>query len=234
MKNFGPDFVEFSVYDSMVNGEMRPFLDEYSSDKNVKKLLNKYTPFKTLKFGRGRNRYKKFIEDFNDFMSTVPGKKAGDIYNIVFFKDPDDRIIRIMPAEPKEINSLIDIDIPPAPDYKSEVFCEIIEFEFQWIKERAQIALKSFKNEELLSLFANRGLQIAKRIAVDAHKVSKQVKPPDRDTWNDPNSYIFYLLKLFLLRSIIFYQGLFEPYIKSKIYNKDQLRVFLFQEKPAH
>jgi hypothetical protein len=224
------DFVEFSFYDSIVNGGRRPFLDEYSSDENAKKLFNKLRGEKEIQFESGD----KLIDEISAFVDEHCDAKEGDRFEVTISEGEGVGTIIVTPVEPEGLNDLFDIDIPPPPDKKSEIFLNIITNEYDRIKQRAQKALETFDNEEPIVFFANRNLQNAKRIAVDAHHVSKQLKSPDRDIFDDPNSYIFYILKHFLLRSIMFYQGLFEPYIKSKIYNYDELRVFLFHEKPAH
>jgi hypothetical protein len=226
------DFVEFSLYDEIVNGGMRPFLDQYSSDQNVKKLLGKVKGVKTIKF----DSRDKFIDNINNFIDKHCYAKEGDLFEVEISQGEGDGAGTIIatPIEPEGLNDLFDIDIPPPPDKKSEIFLDIITHEYDKIKRRAQKALLSFKNADKITFFANRNVQNAKRIAVDAHRVSKQLKSADHDCFDHPDSYIFYLVKLFLVRSILFYQGIFEPYIKSKILNEEELRVFLFNKKPAH
>ena len=53
-----------------------------------------------------------------------------------------------------------------------------------------------------------------------------------KDNWDDPDNYILYILKLFLIRSIELYQDLFEPFLSTPIENHYQLRTSLFNELP--
>jgi hypothetical protein len=223
------DFVEFSLYDSIVNGGMRPFLDEYSSDENAKKLFNKLRGEKEIQFKSGD----KLIDEISAFVDEHCDAKEGDRFEVTISEGEGVGTIIVTPIEPEGLNALFDIDIPPPPDKKSEIFLNLITNEYDQIIQRARKALESFKSAEEINFFANRNVQNAKRIAVDAHKVSKQLEPADCDCLDHPDSYIFYLIKLFLVRSILFYQGVFEPYIKSKILNEEELRVFLFNNKPA-
>jgi len=75
---------------------------------------------------------------------------------------------------------LIDFDMPLPPDLKAEYFVELIGLEYEKIKLRASKFLKTSHEETQISLFANKNIQIAKRIAVDAHNFDLD-HVPDRE-----------------------------------------------------
>jgi hypothetical protein len=179
----------------------------------------------------------KSADSFCDGLKSINfnelGYKDGDQVQIEIIEGTDGDEIIISPVEVKELNDLININIPPPPDLKSEYFLDLIENEFEKILKRAKKLIESATNKDKISFYANKNVQIAKRIAVEAHHLSKQLEPEDLDSLDSSNYYIIYILKHFLLRLIIFFQNLFEPYLECNLLTEDEIRILLYEEKSA-
>ena len=128
------------------------------------------------------------------------------------------------------INKIIEAPIPRPPDFKSQCFLDIIKKEYELIKARATKFLETSENQEQICFFAQSNIQSAKKFAGQAHEIGKTITASNGKKLNDPNSYIAHILKIFLLRSILLYQELFEPYIKSVLKNYLELIPLLGNE----
>jgi hypothetical protein len=150
----------------------------------------------------------------------------------------------IEPGAPEDLDDLIDqkecldledgkqpefdkLNIPRPPDKKAEYFLSLIETEFDEIRKRAQKFLDHVQKEKQIPQFAKENIQKAKKLAVDSGHLGKLLKPEDSDTLSDSDAYIIHVLGLFLIRSISFYQGLFEPFLKIPQDSEDELRAYV-------
>jgi hypothetical protein len=218
---------EFAVYDSIVNGECRPFLEIYSSKNHIEKLREKLWRVSFIKTEDGWEHASESEKLLLEITS-----KTGDTIKIEFDETDPKKPAKITNITDNELEELFDIDIPPPPDLKAEYFLDLIELEYEKIKLRAKKFLETSHEETQISLYANKNIQIAKRIAFEANTLSKQLKPGEKiSLWDHPDSYIIDILKHFLIKSILFYQGLFQPYLKVPIQDEFQLRTFLYGER---
>ena len=134
--------------------------------------------------------------------------KPGDTLSIDI-EEVDGKLMGEMANETEEqLEELFDIDIPPPPDLKAEYFLALIEMEYEKIEQRAKNILKTALEETQVSLYANKNIQRLKEIAGQAHILSKKLPHEGRDSLDDPDGYIIYVLKTYLIRTIVFYQRL--------------------------
>jgi len=215
---------EFALYDSIINGEMRPFLDIFSSKKHIKALMEELW---TVAFFIKEDGLKP-LSEYTELLQIFSNQ--GDRFEFSIDEEGDQAKGAMRNLTNERLEGLIDINIPPPPDLKAEYFLDLIDIEYEKIKLRANKILQSSASEEEISLFANRNIQVLKRLAVQAHTLSKRIKPEDKrkDGWDDPNSYVIYILKQYLIRSICFYQDLFQPYLKVPIQDEFQLGCSLY------
>ena len=217
---------EFDLFDSIVNGKLRPYLPEYSSENHLKKLFEQLSVIK-MDFILAPNENPLHRIDLENF-----GYKGGDEFEIEITEKEGGPKIFISPVEIKEFNELIDIDIPPPPDLKAKYFLYLIEDEYEKIIRKAKNVLIAGREKDEISFYANKNIQIAKNIAIEAHHLSKQLKSVDSCLLDSSDSYIFYILKLFLKRSIITFQRLFEPYLECSLLTEEEIRMIFYEEKP--
>jgi len=220
---------EFDLYNSIVNGKLRPFLPDYSSEAQIKKLIEETTIIeKEYQF---RN-----LDDFKSVLAEVTNEnydlKDGDQYQIEVVEEKDCTEFLISPLEAKELSELIDIDIPPPSDLKGEYFLDLIENEFKKIMISAKNFINTTNEKEKMSFYANKNIQIAKKIAAEAHDLSKRLKPREHDSHENSNIYVMNILKLFLKRAILNFQGLFEPFLDCTLFTEEEIRTQLYEQKP--
>lgn len=222
---------EFDLYDSIVNGRLRPYLPEFSSETSIKRLIQELNLIK-------KEIHIESADSIFDGLKGIDfeklGYKDGDQIQIEIIEEKDEGEIKISPVELNELKPLIDIDIPPPPDLKAEYFLDLIENEFEKILISAKNFLNTTNEREEISFYANKNIQIAKRIAADAHDLSKRLKSREYDLHEDSDTYIMYILKLFLKRAIADFQSLFEPFLDCRLLTEDEIRTDLYEQMPAH
>jgi len=217
---------EFAIYESIVDGDLRPFLEIYSSKDHIENLMNKLWAVSWVKTEEGFSPISKSDELLLSLIA-----KDGDKFEFEFDETDLKKPGILTNITDNGLNELIDIDIPPPPGLKAEYFLSLIELEFEKIKYRAKKVLETAVKEEQLSLFSNKNIQRLKEIAGQAHTLSKMVKPKSKDTLDDPDYYVIYILKTYIIRSILFYQKLFQPYLKTPIQDEFELGTSLYGQR---
>ena len=212
---------EFEVFDSIIHGELRPFLSKYSSTATIEKLIRERNTISFVKIDD--ELVPKTEKDIERLNRLVPiGEKF-----ILEFDDQNPDPVGILSKESDEIlEPLIDIDIPPPPDKKAEYFLSIIEDEYDNLKKRAQNLFDNSNSTENARFIAEKRIQKLKLLAVQAHRLFKQL--PSKDMVEDSDSFIIYVIKTFLIRSIIVYEQLFQPFLKTPVLDEYELRTELF------
>ena len=226
---------EFELFDSIINGDHRPFLEEYSNDTKVAKLLDE---FNSLSY------YVAECETPGGLIKGLkPSSEVDKIKDEVFFK-PYDRIKfeidenenpmkAVVSNETNDnLEELIDLGFPPPSSLKAEYFFSIIEFEYEKIRLNAKNILKTASSEQDLSLYANKNIQRLKEMAYQAYLLSKRLRIKGRSAWDHPDSYVIDVLKTYIIRLILYYQGLFQPYLKIPIRDEHELKTELYGEPP--
>jgi hypothetical protein len=216
---------DFELFNSMINGTMRPFLPAFSSEDHIKQLLKDMFSVTLVKTADSLlvdedGKLAKYIRDGDLVYGTV--------------EEVDGRSTLVLENKTEEnLGQLFALDIPPPPDLKSEYFLLLIEDEHESIIRKASEVLSQSTQEKQVSFFANKNIIRLKELAGQAHVLSKRIKPKDSDIWDDPDSYIIDALKIFLIRSILYYQKLFQPFLKVPLQSEKQLKISLYEEKPT-
>lgn len=266
MKMTKPYNSEFALYESIVSGNLRPFLPEYSSAKYIESLaeIQEYDSVIEEFF----SEEEKLSDDddadedfFSEIEKLLDNVEEGELGNLDTNTNKENSKLDLdinfekqlpigkRPMEPlspdlqlKLLNQDIqsdleieelkfckfeDLEIPRPPDEKSEYFLSLIENEFEEIKKRAKKFLQNVQDENLISSFANKNLQKAKKLAIDSGKLSRLLNKDDSDSSGNSESYIINALEVFLTRSILFYQSLFEPLLKNPLLTENELRAYV-------
>lgn len=212
---------EFNIYESIVHGERRPFLPKYSSKKyieSLEKLQRENSESKDRKNFSAKkiNADSKLNPGERELNKQLPAQ-----YRIEakYCKDIGDELSKALKAKRKII--------PLPPDLKAQYFLSLIEDEFDQIQKRAEKFLQKDRREKLISQFADQNIRKAKKLAIDSGYLSKLLEVNNSSAVDDSDSYIIYVLGLFLIRSILFYQDLFEPFLKNPLENEGELRAYV-------
>jgi hypothetical protein len=216
---------EFEVFDSIINGELRPFLSKYSSEETIEKLIQEKNAIIIVmnEFGEACGATEKEEKKFNKLIS-MPQRiifKFDDEYGKYFATDKYD--------SNGKLEQLIDIDIPPPLNLKSVYFLIIIEDEYEFIKKNAQKLLSESSNIENVVFFAEKRIQQLKLLAKQAHLLSKKLPSHSKNLREPTDYYVISILKTYLIRSILFYQDAFTPFLKIKILDEYELKEILYE-----
>ena len=129
---------EFSLYDSIVNGELRPFLKIYSSKSHIETLIKKLW---TIAFYKDENGTIKPIPEHYELYDIIA--KPGDELELSFDETDEQSRPTLTNITKDYLEELIDFDIPPPPDLKAEYFLDLIAIEYAKIKFRANKVLQT-------------------------------------------------------------------------------------------
>lgn len=214
---------EFKLYNRIINGDLRPHLKSYDNINGLRKIEKEFfsseiTVDETLPDNLLRH-----------FPAVLPSLKHGDEVNLTIddTTTPLQITITLIPNEKEE--ALINLDIPPPPDAKSELFLKIIELEYERIKEGFLDFFNNAKDAQSVSFYASQNIQMAKIIAKDAHTLKKKIKNRENDEFDNPNVYVIEVVKKYLIYLLIDIQTLFNPFITFELQNECELEDELFE-----
>ncbi len=224
------EFVEFSLYDEILNGRLRPFFVDSFSDREIKKILDELATENTARnFENGTDgyftdeKYKK-PNDGNlhkgrggqELLASIKGLTHIDEQSNDCYVKPDSKSAYKSDRSPqakkksKELRGCradneIQSEIRSGQCFplspKVEQFEVLIQDEYECIKQRA-LDLKNFStSEDELKIVANRHIEKAQQLATAAAELSGLFKKED-PKWGDPNAYIVDMVRCFLVRSI--------------------------------
>ena len=214
---------EFNLYNRISNGDLRPNLEEFQTEKELDSLEREF-------YSKSVTITNENIDSiFSAFQSDFHGFKNGDKIIAEFNEDDENPKITFEKIANPDEEELINIDIPPPIDRKTEIFHRIIEDEYNRIKITFSKKLEQSNDFNELKTFALRHIQIAKKLAKDSHLLEKKLKKEKLDDWSNPNTLVLYSLKRHLLYSILTIQELFEPIIGIKLQNEHELEDELFE-----
>jgi len=214
---------EFNLYNRISYGNLRPHLEEFQSENGLDSLEREFYS-KTVTITN-----ENIDSIFSTFKSDFHGFKDGDKIMAEFNEDEENPKITFEKIANPEEEELINIDIPPPIDRKSEIFYRIIEDEYNRIKIAFSRKLEQSNDFSELKTYALRHIQIAKKLAKDSHILEKKLKKENLDDWSNPNTLVLYSLKRHILYSILTIQELFEPIIGLKVQSEYDLEDELFE-----
>ncbi|MGV6946313.1 hypothetical protein [Sphingobacterium kyonggiense] len=214
---------EFKLYNRIINGDLRPHLKSYDNINGLRKIEKEFFSSEII--------VDETLPDnlLRHFPAVLPSLKDGDEVNLTIddTTTPPQITITLIPNEKEE--ALINLDIPPPPDAKSELFLMIIELEYERIKEGFLDFFNNAKDAQSVSFYASQNIQMAKIIAKDAHTLKKKIKTKENDEFDNPNVYVIEVVKKYLIYLLIDIQTLFNPFITFKLQNEDELEDELFE-----
>ncbi len=214
---------EFKLYNRIINGDLRPHLKSYDNIDGLSKIEKEFFSTEII--------VDETLPDnlLRHFPALVPSLKHGDEVNLAIedTTTPPQITITLIPNEKEE--ALINLDIPPPPDAKSELFLKIIEFEYERLKKAFLDFFNNAKDAQSISFYASQNIQIAKIIAREAHILKRKIKTKENDEFDNPNVYIIEVVKKHLIYLLIDIQTLFNPFITFKFQNEGELEDELFE-----
>jgi len=214
---------EFKLYERVTNGDLRPHLERFNSQKGLNELKDEFYSIKILiENNFPETLAKAFDKDFHDF-------KEGDRFELEIHEDTEPKRIFIRKIPNPNEDELINIDIPPPPDEKSDIFLRIIEDEHNRIISSFKRKIENSTNLNELKLYTLKNIQFAKNIGRDAHFLGKKLKKGKEDILENSNTFIVYVLKKYIIYSLLKIQEISSPIIDLNIQSEHELEDELFE-----
>jgi len=215
------ELIHVNTYCEIANGRFHPGLTRYNHPEGFSNLVYEANTLSVAVLPEDANILE-YIET-HDFLSL--GYKSRKDYSIDYRQLPNRKYeIEIRPNKMYQLEDAI--DIPQYETPKCVSFFEFMGDEFERIKLRAEWVLVYSNDEKALMIYANRQLQKSKKLFADAKRELREIQlGTSRD-----NIYILFVLNLFVVRTIVFLQQMFSPYINPPLDSKERLLYEIFQE----
>jgi hypothetical protein len=212
--------IHFLLYEEIVSGKYRPFLQRFSSKEVQESLIFEANTHKIATIGKNEN-----ADTFLEADYTQLGfKESGDYEIIVKELANGKKEIILKPMKTYELREVM--DIPQFPSFKCTCFMALMGDGFERLKIRAGLVLDSSDDIGQLKSYASKHVQKAKKLYYDAKLLLKELQ----EKKNQDDVYIVFALNLFIIRTILFFQKLFRPYLKTREETEEQLMSELIKE----
>ena len=201
----------YEIFERIINGDLRP---------------HKFKPDgKTLE-----ERIKRLgiqAEDFAKYLNHLD--KEGKSYSIII-TDPETGENIIDEKRNDEFNELIDIDIPPWPDKKGEVYLDILEFEYVRNINTCEKYVEANKSKEIED-YAIRNFQKLQSLSEDLWHYKKLIVKDKGLDYNNTNDFVIWILEVYLERIIFSLYSLFKPYVTNEYLENTILDIFVERDR---
>jgi len=208
------DSIHIKLFEEIINGELNPTKARFNKANVLKGLIEEANTIQVAVLPTTANT-QEFIES-TDF--TLFGYRSQSDYDLDIRRLSNGKHeIYIKPLsvyEPLEV-----VEIPIFNSFKCNCFLELLGDEFERITIRAEKILDHANDPKLTGAYASKHVQKAKKLFHDAKRKLKEVQKKN----NSEDIYVFFILNLFIIRTILFYQKMFRPYIKQKEDTEEKL-----------
>lgn len=212
---------EFKLYKRICSGDLRPNLEKFKRRNGLTDLYKEF-------YSKPVTIDKDFPEKLHNlFDLDFLGIKEGDKVELKIDQKNSKIILRCLPNPDEE--DLINLDVPPPVDRKSELFHRIITDEYRRIKTTLIKKLEEAQDLDALKLYVIKNIQHGKELAKEAHLLQKKIDTKRNTGRQNPNTYILDVLKIYLIYSLIDIQEIFKLFLNDKIQTQYELEDELFE-----
>jgi len=201
-KNY--DQIHINIYSEIVNGKYNPCQSKFNKPEVLRNLVIEANTVKAASLPASENP-SEYVEN-TDFLAFGYKKVKDYEVEIKPISNGKHEII----IKPTRIYDLLEVmDIPQFVSLKCNSFVEFMGDEFERVKVRADWVLENSNDEKVVASYAVKHVQKAKKIFYESKRLLREVQKTD----NPEDIYIFFALNLFVVRTILFYQKMFRPYL---------------------
>jgi len=199
--------VHIRLYEEIISGRFNPSHTRYNNPDVLKGLIEEVNTCKVAVLSANDNP-QDFIEH-TDF--TQHGYKSHADYDIDIRPQNNGKVeIYIKPVKVYELLEMI--DIPYFNSFKCNTYLELMGDEFERIAIRAEKMLDNSDDEKATRIYASKHVQKAKKLFHDSKRLLRDIQKSN----NPEDIYIIFALNLFIIRTIMFYQKMFKPFLKHE------------------
>lgn len=217
---------EFTLYNSIINGSLRPHLPDNNDAVRLTNLYRQEVWKELFDSPEGIPHVKLALANPHFLRFKELLLKDGDE---IEFEVHDDG--KVMLSFPHNTDNLIDLDIPEPTNVVSAYYLFEIEKEYHRLQVRfLQLSTDPSLSSSDLDNYCNRNLQLLKVLAARAHTYSKQLEDAGyTDQLKHTPSYALWVLKEYIVRTILLLQEIFEPYLRVRPLSWKQLEVKYYE-----
>ncbi len=224
--------IDLSIYNRILFGDLRPWLDTNKSEAKFQQKLN--PSFRVPKGGA-----EAIEKAFANALKDHPISLTEEDY---IFEIAEDKI-KITSVKDEIFEPLIDIDIPPYFNYKTEFYYYLIKNEGTRLMNNLNKALQICNNENEAKFLINTTLIKVKTFLKDTAKHVKEISysdnlrfdelPKDKtEAQKKISDYILSVLQTTLFRLLLEMQETFAAFISSEILSEDEIYISLLGKTP--
>jgi len=224
--------IDLEIYDRILFGDLRPWIE---SNKSEAKFQQKLSPsFRVTKGGADV-----FEKAFNKALQDNPHFLLDRDYT---FEIEEDKI-KFSSVKDEIFEPLIDIDIPPHFNYKTEFYYYLIKNEGTRLMNNLNKALQVCVNENEAKFLINSTLIKVQTFLKDTARHLKELSYTDKLRFDELpkdkteaqkkiSDYILSALQTTLIRILLEMQETFAAFITTKILSEDEIYVSLLGKTP--
>jgi hypothetical protein len=218
-KNF--DQIHIQVYSEIINGKFNPCLPRSNQPEVLSNLVIEANTIKAATLPASEDP-SEFVEN-TDFLSY--GYKKDKDYKVEIKPAGNGKHeIIVHPLKVYDLNEIM--DIPQYVSFKCNIYIEFMGDEFERVKTRANWMLDHGFDDKLIATYAMKHIQKAKMLFNEAKRTLRDVLK----TENTGDIFIFFALNLFIIRTILYYQGMFQPFLTQPPDTEGNLFIELLNE----
>jgi len=196
----------FEIFDKIINRELRP--NKFDSDgKSLEEKIS-HLDISDKEFFE----YLKFLD------------KEGQPYTFIVKEHSTDRIV-INEKRNIEYNELIDINIPPPPDKKAEVYLDLIEFEYV----RTELLIEEIIDNKSKTEIEESSLKFifkVKKLWNELKHYTKLIKEDKQIDYTKSNDFVIIVIKEYLERIAYLLIDRLKPYLNENIIEEFYKHIF--------
>jgi hypothetical protein len=224
--------IDLSIYNRILFGDLRPWLKENQSEEKFQQKLNP-------SFRATKGDITAFEKAINTALKDHPALLTEEDYILEIEEDK----IKMTAVKDEIFEPLIDIDIPPHFNYKTEFYYYLIKNEGTRLMNNLNKAVQVCGNENEAKFLINTTLLKVKTFLKDTATHLKQIGYSDNLRFDelpkDKNeaqkkitSYILSALETTLMRLLLEMQQTFDAFISSKILTEDEIYISILGRTP--
>jgi hypothetical protein len=224
--------IDLGIYNRILFGDLRPWLDTNKSDTKFQQKLS--PSFRVPKGGA-----EAFDKAISNALRDHPFLLVDDDY---IFEIEEDKI-KFSSVKDEIYEPLIDIDIPPHFNYKTEFYYYLIKNEGTRLMNNLNKALQVCSNENEAKFLINSTLIKVQTFLKDTARHLKELSYTDNLRFDELpkgkteaqkkiSDYILSTLQTTLIRILLEMQETFAAFITTKILNEDEIHISLLGKTP--
>lgn len=206
------------LFENIIKGNFKPYSETYNNPKSLNNLFEEAQSLKLIFNTEILMKLKENIPDMREF-----GFKSDDHFTYTINNENKQGKWYIILIPLKRYKCCEKLCISEYDSIKTKEYTLLICDEFERIKIKAIYVLEKLENKTQLYLYATKNITKAKKLHIDALNLISNLKVENKTD----SIYILYVLDLFIIKTIIFFQETFKHFIDNICVSENELKIEL-------